>query len=59
MQYLFEGGHEVSVILPPHGNAKIDATPYRRTQKSTLSKMKDTSGKPKSVVSYLSSEKVA
>ena len=51
VQYLFEDGCEVPVILPPHGNAKIDTTPYRHTQKSTLSKMKDTSGKPKSVVS--------
>ena len=57
MQYLFESGREVPVILPPHGNAKIDTTLIRCTQKSTLSKMKDTSGKPKSVVSYLSSEK--
>lgn len=48
---------DVPVILPPHGNAKIDTTPYQRTQKSTLSKIKDTSEKPKSVVSYLSSEK--
>ena len=57
VQYLFEEGCEIPVILPPHGNAKLDMTPYRRTQKSTLSKMKDTSGKPKSVVSNLCSEK--
>ena len=54
---MFEDGHEVPVVLPPHGNTKIDATPYQRTEKSTLSKIKDTSGKPKSVVSYLCSEK--
>ena len=56
VQYLFEDGHEIPVTLPPHDNAKIDATPYRRTQKSTLSKIKDTSGKAKSVVSYLCNE---
>ena len=48
LQYLFEDGHEVPVILPPHGNAKKDVTPYQHTQKNTLSKMKDISGKPKS-----------
>ena len=53
MHYLFE----VPVILPPHGNTKIDTPPYQCTQKSTLSKMKDTSSKPKSVVFYLCSEK--
>ena len=57
VQYLFEYGREVPVILLPHGNAKHDNTPYRRTQTSTLSMMKNTTGKPKSVVSYLCNEK--
>ena len=57
LQYLFEDGHEIPVILPPCGNAKMDMTPYRRAQKSTLSIMKDISGKLKSVIFYLCNEK--
>ena len=38
VQYLFDGGEEVPVILPPHGNAKKDTSSYRRMQKSTLLK---------------------
>ena len=56
VQYVFEGGEEVPVIVPPHGNAKRDSTSYRRTQKSTLSKMKEIAGKPKSVVAVLHDE---
>ena len=51
VQYVFEGG-----IVPPHGNAKRDSTSYRHTQKSTLSKMKEIAGKPKSVVAVLHDE---
>jgi len=39
--------HQIPMTLSPHGNAKIDATPYRHTQKNTLPKTKDTSGKAK------------
>ena len=56
VQYVFEGGEEVPVIKPPHGNAKKDSTSYRHTQKSTLSRMKDVAGKPKSVVAVLHDE---
>ena len=45
VQYLFDGGHKVPVILPPHGNAKKDTSSYRRTQKGTLSQMKEASEK--------------
>ena len=38
VQYLFDGGNEVPVIIPPHGNAKKVTASYRRTQKSRLSK---------------------
>ena len=53
MQYLFENGKKVPVILPPHGNARKDFSSYRRTQKSTIMKIKEAAGKPKSVVSAL------
>ena len=53
VQYLFENGKEVPVVVPPHGNAKKSFSSYHRTQKSTLTKMKDIAGKPKSVVSAL------
>ena len=56
VQYVFEGGEEVPVIIPPHGNAKKDSTSYRRTQKSTLSKIKEMTGKPKSAVAVLHNE---
>lgn len=59
IQYVFEGGEEVPVIyviIPCHGNAKKDSTSYRRTQKSTLSRMKQMAGKPKSVVAVLHNE---
>ena len=39
IQYLFDCGIEVPVVLPPHGNAKNQVTPYRRTQKTTLDKL--------------------
>ena len=56
VQYVFEGGEEVPVIIPPHGNAKKDSTSYRRTQKSTLSSIKEMAGKPKTVVAVLHDE---
>lgn len=56
VQYIFEGGEEVPVIIPPHGNAKKDSTAYRRTQKSTLSRIKEMAGKPKNVVALLHNE---
>ena len=56
VQYLFDGGKEVPVVLLPHGNAKNTTTQYRRTQKSTLSRLKEVSGKPKDVVSLLYEE---
>ena len=30
IQYLFDEGVEVPVVLPPHGNAKKQVTPYHR-----------------------------
>ena len=47
---------EVPIILPSHGNSKKQATPYQRTQTSTLQKMKGMKGTPKSVVSLLHEE---
>ena len=38
------------------GNAKKQKTAYQRTQKSTLLKIQETIGKPKSVVSSLHDE---
>ena len=49
MQYLFEDGNEVPVILPPHGNEKRSSI-SRRTQ-SKMSK-----AKPKNVVSEVCKE---
>ena len=54
VQYLFEGGNEVPVIIPPHGNAK--KVSYKCTQNSTLSRIKQIPGKPKNVVSMLHDE---
>ena len=42
VQYLFDEGVEVPVILCPHGNAKKQVTPHCRTQKTTLDKLKHT-----------------
>ena len=56
IQYLFDDGEEVPIILPLHGNSKKAATPYQRIQTSTLEKMKETRGTPKSVVSLLHGE---
>ena len=56
VQYLFEGGNEIPVIIPPHGNTKKEKASYRRTQKSTLSRIKQIPGKPKNVVSVLHDE---
>ena len=56
MQYLFEGGNEVPVVIPPHGNAKTNTSSYCRTQKSTIAKIKNSSGKPKSIVSSVFEE---
>ena len=56
VQYLFEDGNEVPVLVPPHGNSRKDSCSYRRTQKSTLSRLKELSGKPKSIVSTLHDE---
>ena len=55
MQYIFEDGNEIPIVLPPHGNAKQTASSnsYHRTQKSTLVQTK---GKPKSVISKLYSD---
>ena len=51
VQHLFDGGNDVPVIIPPHGNAKKEKASYRCTQKSTLSKIKQIPGKPKNFVS--------
>ena len=56
MQYLFEDGNEVPVILPPHGNAKRSSTSHRRTQSSTLKMIKESKAKPKIVVSEVCKE---
>ena len=56
VQYLFEGGKEVPVVLLPHGNTKRAATIYCQTQKSTLSRIKEVSGKPTDVVSQTHKE---
>ena len=56
VQYLFEGGNEIPVIIPPHGNTKKEKASYRRTQKSTLSRIKQIPAKPKNVVSVLHDE---
>ena len=41
---------------PPHGNAKKDLSSFRRTQKSTLTQIKEMPYKPKSVVATLHEE---
>ena len=59
VQYLFDGGKEVPVVLPPHGNAKKDRSSYYRTQKSTLAKIKETAGRAaraKSVISAVDAD---
>jgi len=56
IQYLFEGGTEVPVVLPPHGNAKHQSMPYYRTQSSTLNKLKQATGKSKVVVTEVHDE---
>ena len=47
VQYLFDAGVEVPVIMPPHGDSKKQVTPYHHTQKTTLDKLKNTVEKPK------------
>ena len=56
MQYLFDGGVDIPVTVLPHGNAKKRVSAYRRTQKTTLEKVKQRGGKPKHVVSSLYEE---
>ena len=50
VQYLFDKGIEVPIVLLPHGNAKHQVVPYHCTQKSTIEKLKQTGEKPKWVV---------
>ena len=56
IQYLFDRGIEVPVVLPPHGNAKNQVTPFRHTQKTTLDMLKQKSGKPKWVLDAVHNE---
>ena len=42
VQYYFTG-NEHPVCKPPHGNSK-SSTPYKRTQPSTMERMKELSG---------------
>ena len=56
VQYLFDEGVEVPVILPPLGNAKKQVTPYCRTQKTTFDKLKRTVGKPKWILDAVHDE---
>ena len=56
VQYLFDEGVEVPVILCPHGNAKKQVTPHCHTQKTTLDKLKQTVGKPKWVLDAIHEE---
>ena len=44
------------MVLLPHGNTKRAATIYCQTQKSTLSRIKEVSGKPKDLVSQTHEE---
>ena len=57
LQYYFEGGKEVPVVVAPHGHSK-SSRPFFRTQKSTLDKIRDTSQelKPREVVSKVFQE---
>ena len=57
LQYYFEGGKEVPVVVAPHGHSK-SSRPFFRTQKSTLDRIRDTSQelKPREVVSKLFEE---
>ena len=41
---------------PPHGNAKKDLSSFQRTQKSTLTQIKEMPYNPKSVVATLHEE---
>ena len=56
VQYLFDNGIEVPVVMPPHGNSKRVSSSYRRTQISTLSSMKKIQGTPKVVISAVHNE---
>ena len=56
VQYLFDEGVEVPVVLYPRGNAKKQVAPYRRTQKTTLDKLKQTVGKPKWILGAVHDE---
>ena len=56
VQYLFDEGTEVPIVMPPHGNAKNQVNPYHRTQKSTIDKLKQRAGKPKMVVASVHDE---
>ena len=51
VQHLFEGGNEIPVIITTYGNTINKKASYRRTQKSTLSRIKQIPGNPKYVVS--------
>ena len=50
IQYLFDVGVQVPVILFPHGNSTKQVSPYHHTQKMTLDKLKNIVGKPKWVL---------
>ena len=54
VQYIFEDGNEVPMILPLHGNAKRLSTSHRCTQSSTLKMIKES--KAKKIVSEVHKE---
>ena len=56
VQYLFEGGKEVPVVISSHGNSKHSKNAYCCTQKSTMEQIKSLPGKPKSIISAVGEE---
>ena len=56
VQFLFDEGTEVPIVMPPHGNAKNQVNPYHYTQKSTIDKLMQIAGKPKMVVASVHDE---
>ena len=56
VQYLFDNGIEVPVVIPPYGNSKKATSSYRRIQKSTFSRMREIQGTPIVIISAVHKE---
>ena len=56
VQFLFDEGTEVPIVMPPHRNTKNQVNPHHRTQKSTIDKLKQSAGKRKMLVASVHDE---